>query len=141
MAVLIGRNRRELARLRLHAQLRQSVQQGRELLIGEQTRSVQFARVRARGREVVQGQPPVEVNRTRDARECLGWRALEPPAPKSHPSLLTCPSRFARPITGPVGQARHAEFRTVRRAAILVGSPQSSTKPRASDWSKVSPES
>ena len=132
-----------------------------ELVVVEQAGAVQHPGVRPRGGQVVRREPPVELHADRQPGQRLGRPAGEPPAPQpvgrrvlpsltldhphrrrssrlaAHASLVRQLLRSSRrprcvPVDGP---ACRVPARWSRRAAILLGRPQSSTKPLASDWS------
>jgi hypothetical protein len=102
---------------------------------------VQDARVRLGGQQVVRREAPVEVDADGQPREGLGGPALEAAAPErgalggggGHRRSLPAPCRRTAG-----GGGAHPPSRRSRCAAILLGIPHSSTKPLASDWSKVS---
>ena len=115
----------------------------------EQPGAVQHPGVRAGAEQVVRREPPVEVDAHRQP-----WPARRPgrrrtgrPRAASVPVAHACSSRvmvarLASPIRRPSAALRGAAGRPrSRSAAILLGRPHSSTKPLASDWSKVSPAS
>ena len=97
--------------------------------VGQQSRPAQRAGMGARARDVVAGQAPVDVwTRTGARSASAGPDVNRPPHSRvGSPALSVC---------------RHRQQpRWSRRAAIRLGSPQSCTKPLASDWSNASPVS
>jgi hypothetical protein len=117
--VLVRDVRAERAVGDLGTQLVERTEHPAQLVVAEQAGTVQDTSVRLRRQQVVRGEPPVELDADREPGERLSGTTLEPPSP----------------------EGRHLSRRRSRRAAIFDGRPQSSTKPLASDWSKVSPSS
>ena len=83
--------------------------------------------------QVVGGQAPVELHAHGEPGERLCGAAGEPATPQPH-----SPGRGFRRHDG---YSAPPPSRASRAAAILLGRPHSCTKPLASDWSNMSPES
>ena len=117
-----------------------------QLGVVEQPGAVQHPGVRPRGRRSYGASRQSKCTLTESRGERLARPAAEPAAPQprrcragvAHASIFL---RHGRSV--PRGSPRPAmpPSRWSRRAAILLGRPHSSTKPLASVWSNVSPES
>ena len=159
--VLVVDRRAELAAADGVVEVVQRGEQPSELTAVEQAGAVQDAGVRPGGGQVVRREPPVEVHGHRQPGERLGRAAGEPAAPQPggpgaavgravmpvsvHRTARRSGGRRSRHVCaasrryGAAAPAAPAAWS--RRAAMRLGSPHSCTKPRASDWSKASPES
>ncbi|MCY1235868.1 hypothetical protein D9M72_484980 [compost metagenome] len=115
----------------------QGVQHALQLGVVQQAGLVQHTGVRLGPGNVVTGQPPVKVRGLAQRRKGVGWAAGEPAAPQS--------ARVGRfRLRGFDGLSHRGYFpatRMSRPEATLADMPHSSMKPRAIDWSKVSPVS
>jgi hypothetical protein len=121
--VLVGDGAGEGAARDVLAETVQSGQHPLQFGVVEEPRAVQYARMGFRGLEVVRGQPPVEADRRVQGFEGGGGAAGE-----------AAPPQFRH-------YSASALTRSFRAAASFAGRLHSSTKPRAFDWSNVSPSS
>ena len=125
-----------------------------QLVLGEQARLVQHARVGAGAGDVVGGEPPVEVDGRGQLRQGLGGAVGETAAPEPYVTAVAahCVAPQARGVPPPPHPCREeagvplptvndAAYARSRLAAIFEDRPKMSMKPWAADWSKVSPVS
>src|SRR5690606_14192961 len=87
-----------------------------ELLVAQQPGAVQHAGVRAGSRDVVAGEPPVEVRRDAQRGQRVGGAAGEPAAPQADPPLLV-PAHACSPSCRP-SWSRSPSASARNRAAV-----------------------
>ncbi|CAH0284636.1 hypothetical protein SRABI128_03736 [Microbacterium sp. Bi128] len=131
--VLIGLGRQVGAGGDVLIQLRQGGQHAVQFGVVQQPGLVQHAGVRLGPGDVVAGQPPVEVRGLAQRGEGVRWAAGEPAAPQRS---RICSLRLLLSHRGYSPATRMS-----RPEATLADMPHSSMKPRAIDWSNVSPVS
>ena len=124
----------------------QGVQHAFEFGVVQQPGLVQHAGVRLGPGDVVAGQPPVKVRGLAQRGEGVRGAAGEPAAPqrtlirpRALPSLASLGRGPLRPWA--LLLTHFPATRMSRLEATLADMPHSSMKPRAIDWSKVSPVS
>lgn len=94
--VLVGDGAGERAVGDVRLQLVESGQHAGQLVLGEQSGGVQHTGVGAGARDVVRGEPPVEVDRGGELGQRLGGAVREPAAPEADVTVVAahCCTRF-----------------------------------------------